>query len=549
MAGKVARPVASNQVQMKHQAPRMYAMTPARPNITPTFKMPAQTLGKATTISMSASSNYGMSSSNIPAKMTQMSAGSSYRGFGQPIAQPTSNFKQASSRANVSMMMGSNHMQHAAFTVTHNTSRAQTRTFAMAGDGETADMPKFDATKIATSLIREPTAEEAEKYKGLPTLSISLMDAQFLQTISEGWASPLDRFMNEQELLESMNMNTVPGKDGQKHILSVPIVLSLTEAQKAEFEGKEHIALKCGEVSDDVLAVISNPEFFPNRKEEICTKTFGTRSVKHPMIENIEQQGDWLISGESMHFCKRITYNDGLDKYRMLPAEIAKVAEERGADAVYAFQVRNPLHNGHCLLLKDTREQLIKKGYKNPLLLLHPLGGWLKDDDVPLAYRMRQHQALLDDGTLVPEHTILAIWPSPMFYSGPNEVLWHASSRKEAGITHFITGRDPAGVKHPELDDDDLYDHWHGQKLLVSQKALLNGVDILPFKIAAYREKNKQMEFFGVPGGPPKDEFTFISGSKMRKLAAAGQEPPEGFMSPAGWEAFSAYYQDMAKKE
>ena len=153
-------------------------------------------------------------------------------------------------------------------------------------------MPKFDATKVARSLIRVPTTEEAEKYKGLPTLSIGLEDCQFLQTISEGWASPLERFMNEQELLESMNMNTVPGKDGKKHILSVPIVLSITEAQKAEFEGKEHIALKCSHVGDDVLAVISNPEFFPNRKEEICTKTFGTRSVKHPMVKKIEEQGD-----------------------------------------------------------------------------------------------------------------------------------------------------------------------------------------------------------------------------------------------------------------
>ena len=78
-----------------------------------------------------------------------------------------------------------------------------------------------------------------------------------------------------------------------------------------------------------------------------------------------------------------------MDNYRLLPAEIKKIAEERGADAVYAFQVRNPLHNGHCLLLKDTREQLMKQGYKNPLLLLHPLGGWMKDDDVPLDYRMR----------------------------------------------------------------------------------------------------------------------------------------------------------------
>lgn len=181
------------------------------------------------------------------------------------------------------------------------------------------------------------------------------------------------------------------------------------------------------------------------------------------------------------------------------------------------------MHNGHCLLLKDTREQLIKRGYKNPLLLLHPLGGWMKDDDVPLDYRMRQHQALLDDGTLDPEHTILGIWPSSMYYSGPNEVLWHASSRVNAGITHFITGRDPAGCKHPEIDVD-LYDHWHGQKLLVSQQQMLNGVEVLPFKIAAYNKVNQRMEFFGAPGCAPKEDFDFISGTRMRKMAKAGDE-------------------------
>ena len=110
--------------------------------------------------------------------MSQMSAASSYRGFTQKLAQPTGAFKQASARSSVSMMMGGqNHIQQAAFTVTHNTGRTQTRTFAMAGEGETNDMPQFDATKIAKSLIREPTAEEAEKYKGLPTFNISLMDA------------------------------------------------------------------------------------------------------------------------------------------------------------------------------------------------------------------------------------------------------------------------------------------------------------------------------------------------------------------------------------
>jgi 3'-phosphoadenosine 5'-phosphosulfate synthase len=72
----------------------------------------------------------------------------------------------------------------------------------------------------------------------------------------------------------------------------------------------------------------------------------------------------------------------------------------------------------------------------------------------------------LDDGTLNKDHTILAVWPSPMYYGGPAEVLWHASSRTNSSITHFITGRDPAGVKHPDDANKDLYDAWHGQKLL-----------------------------------------------------------------------------------
>lgn len=251
-------------------------------------------------------------------------------------------------------------------------------------------------------------------------------------------------------------------------------------------------------------------------------------------------QGDWLVSGESMRFTKKVVFNDGNDQWRLTPQEIQAKVQEKGADAVYAFQVRNPLHNGHVLLLKDTREQLIKLGYKNPILLLHPLGGWCKDDDVPLDYRMRQHAALLEDGTLNPDHTILAVWPSPMYYAGPTEVLWHASSRVNAGITHFITGRDPAGVKHPD-GTKDCYDVWHGQKLLVHSKGMLNGVDVCPFKVAAYNTKTASMEFFGGPGCV-KEDFEFISGSRMRAMAKAGETPPPGFMSPKGWEVLVEYY-------
>jgi len=100
-------------------------------------------------------------------------------------------------------------------------------------------------------------------------------------------------------------------------------------------------------------------------------------------------QGDFLVSGKSMRFLRDVEFNDGMDNYRMTPEQINKIIVERNADAVYAFQVRNPLHNGHVLMLNAARADLLERGFKNPVLLLHPLGGWCKDDDVPLDFRMR----------------------------------------------------------------------------------------------------------------------------------------------------------------
>ena len=250
-----------------------------------------------------------------------------------------------------------------------------------------------------------------------------------------------------------------------------------------------------------------------------------------------------MVSGSKMRFVKNVMFNDDMDQYRQTPQQIHEQIVSREADAVYAFQLRNPLHNGHVLLLKDTRVQLLKQGYKNPILLLHPLGGWVKDDDVPLDTRMKQHQALLDDGTLDPAHTILAIWPSPMYYGGPTEVLWHASSRAACAVTHFITGRDPAGLKHPENPDKDCYDVWHGQKLLVHVSSMINNLEICPFKVAALNKNTKQMEFLG-----PKSnnaDFDFISGTRMRTMAKNNEAAPEGFMSNGGWDVLANYYRNL----
>jgi 3'-phosphoadenosine 5'-phosphosulfate synthase len=184
-----------------------------------------------------------------------------------------------------------------------------------------------------------------------------------------------------------------------------------------------------------------------------------------------------------------------------------------GADAVFAFQLRNPVHNGHALLMQFTRETLLERGYKKPVLLLHPLGGWTKDDDVPLPVRMEQHRAILEEKVLDPENTILAIFPSPMIYAGPTEVQWHARARLTAGVKFYIVGRDPAGVEHPDVFmNKHLYEPTHGGKVL-SMAPGLAGMEIIPFRVAAYDKVAKSMNFFD----PERSrDFDFISGTRMR---------------------------------
>lgn len=245
--------------------------------------------------------------------------------------------------------------------------------------------------KVVKPLIVPMTVEQKAEYDTLEILDVDVEQAEYIQTIGQGWAYPLKRFMNELELLECMHLKMITGDDGQKHMLSVPITQHISAADKERFQGKSKIGIKCSKLSEELLAVIEEPVIFDNRKEEISTRVFGTFGKTHPKVERILAQGDFLISGKSMHFLRNVEFNDGLDHYRMTPEQVNKAIQDRNADAIYAFQVRNPLHNGHVLMLNDAREQLLAQGYKNPILLLHPLGGWCKDDDVPLDYRMRQH--------------------------------------------------------------------------------------------------------------------------------------------------------------
>jgi hypothetical protein len=156
------------------------------------------------------------------------------------------------------------------------------------------------APRVSKSLIEEMTDAEHAEFKKLPSIELDdIQQVQCISTISEGWAYPLNRFMNEQELIESMNMNTITDADGERHIQSVPITQYVTKDQMEALKDEKKIALTW---KGDVLAVIEDPEFFDNRVEEISTKTFGTRSANHPFIARMEQQGEYLVSGAKMRF-------------------------------------------------------------------------------------------------------------------------------------------------------------------------------------------------------------------------------------------------------
>jgi 3'-phosphoadenosine 5'-phosphosulfate synthase len=448
-------------------------------------------------------------------------------------------------------------------------------------------LPYPDGDEIVDLLVHgdKLSAKKAEAAT-LPKVLLTDIDVNWLQTVAEGWAAPLKGFMREGTLLQTMHFNSILvdpyNLTGSKMInemqtnfldfktvppkrvsMSVPIVLPITAYTKAGVEksGKKAVALvnKFGHA----MAILRNPEIYVNRKEEIVSRIFGVIDMGHPYIAHIYQGGDWLLGGE-IELLERVRYNDGLDQWRMTAPEVMRAFEAKNADSVFAFQTRNPTHAGHAYLMRTARDILLKRGFSNPILWLSPLGGWTKSDDVPLDVRVKQHEAVLADGMLDAETTVMAIWPAPMIYAGPTEVLFHAKSRRNAGATFFVAGRDPAGMKGSSIavahQDDDLYDGNHGRYVLTMSPGQDN-MEILPFGQVYYDKRDHVMKAKDMSR---PDDFIEISGSKMRKLAAGGAKPcdvsggkeipsdllaanciPPGFMVQSGWEIVSDYYQNV----
>ncbi|KAL8135664.1 hypothetical protein AgCh_010338 [Apium graveolens] len=385
-------------------------------------------------------------------------------------------------------------------------------------------------------------AVKASEAESLPKVKLTKIDLEWVHVICEGWANPLKGFMRENEYLQSLHFNSIRMEDGSVVNMSLPIVLAIDDSAKEAIGSSNDVALLGP--NQDLVAILRRVEIYKHNKEERIARTWGTIAPGLPYVEEvITPAGNWLIGGD-LEVLKPIKYNDGLDHYRLSPQQLRKEFDRRQADAVFAFQLRNPVHNGHALLMNDTRRRLLEMGYKNPILLLHPLGGYTKADDVPLDVRMEQHSKVLEDGVLDPETTIVAIFPSPMHYAGPTEVQWHAKARINAGANFYIVGRDPAGMGHP-TEKRDLYDPDHGKKVL-SMSPGLEKLNILPFRVAAYDTVEKKMAFFDPSRAK---DFLFISGTKMRTFARTGENPPDGFMCPSGWQVLVKYYESLQAEE
>jgi len=417
----------------------------------------------------------------------------------------------------------------------------------------------------------------------LPKVLVGDIEINWLQVISEGWAAPLKGFLREGPLMQvlhfnslqtdtfnrtgAVDLNTRPTdwndywtRGPDRMPLSVPITLPATDYTKEAIEASGKKAVALVDKDGRTLGVLRAPEIYEHRKEEIVTRCFGAIDMGHPYIKHIYDSGPWLIGGE-IELISRIRYNDGLDRWRKTPKELYAEFEAKGADVVYAFQTRNPTHAGHAYLMKTGLTKLKEKGFKKPLLWLSPLGGWTKSDDVPLDVRVKQHQAIIDEGMLDEETTVMAIWPAPMIYGGPTEVQFHASSRRNAGASFFVVGRDAAGMKGSMEAvahmDDDIYKGEHARYVLQMSPVLEDGsMGLISFDKFYYDKTDHQMKAMVESR---KDDFISISGSKMRKLAAQHATPcpdpipsdlleanciPQGFMVQKGWDIVCDYYAD-----
>lgn len=342
----------------------------------------------------------------------------------------------------------------------------------------------------------------------LPKITLSPRQMSDLDMIACGALSPLEGFMKEKDYLSVIDKmrlaNSLPW--------TIPITLSTTKEKAGQYPLDKPVALM--DEGGMPLAILLLEEKYIAKKGEEAQKVYKTTEEAHPGVAAIKKEGEVYLAGK-VDILNRVSYENFLEN-RKDPADLRKLFEEKKWRRIAAFQTRNPIHRAHEYLTKCALE--ICDG-----LLIHPIVGETKGDDIPADVRMKCYQVLIEN-YYPKDRVVLSVNPAAMRYAGPREAIFHAIIRKNYGCTHFIVGRDHAGVGnyYGTFDAHYIFDEFEPEEI---------GITPLFFDHSFFCKKCEEMVSNKTcPHG--NEDRVILSGTKVREMLSKGELPPEEFSRP-----------------